>query len=87
MFGPNHVSDAPFELLDKGAVVGQPAAVEHVIDASEESLPIAEIGTPDVEFLGECRRAAEYRKIGNGVFHEFIERVLRNGLSEIAARA
>ena len=59
----------PFELLDVGAVVRQPVTVQHVVDAREETVAIADIGTPYVQLFGERRRFSkdgEVKQVGLG---------------------
>ena len=55
--------DLPFELLHERAVVGKPASIQHLVDARQQALAIADIGPTDVERLGKKRRFAENGKI------------------------
>lgn len=45
---PHEVCDAALKLLYKWAVVGEPAAVQHVIDPGKESLPVPDVGPADM---------------------------------------
>ena len=49
------------ELLDVGAVVRQPVAVQHIVDSREETVAIANIRPPDMQFFGKSGRPAENR--------------------------
>jgi hypothetical protein len=54
---------ARLELAHVGAVVGEPAAVQHVAEPREEAAPIPETRAPHVERLGEGGSAAEDRQL------------------------
>jgi hypothetical protein len=52
-------ADPRFEFLDVMAVIGQPAPVQHVLQAGHQSLPVADIGRADAEWPVEAGGAAE----------------------------
>ena len=49
------------EFLDVRAVVGQPVAVQHVVDAPEEASAITDLRPADMKFFGEGGGASEDR--------------------------
>jgi len=55
----DEIADLLLELQHEWTVVGKPAAIEHVVDASEEFLAIADVGAADVEFFREGGGAAQ----------------------------
>jgi hypothetical protein len=62
---PDTPGDLCFELFDQRAVVREPAAIEHLVDARHQPLPIGNVRTPHVQLP---RKAAEPLKDGE-VFH------------------
>ncbi len=49
--------DALLEFLDVGAVVGEPVAVEHVVDAREETARLPMLGRPTWSFSAKAGEA------------------------------
>ena len=54
-----HGGQALLELLRERAVIGEPAAIQHVVDARHQPVSIADIGPPDVERFWKQGGAAE----------------------------
>ena len=62
MANADEFRDAFFEFLDVGTVVGEPVAVQHVVDSIQEMFAVADIGPANVDFFSECGRISENRQ-------------------------
>src|SRR5687767_1324535 len=71
MLHPGNLSYATLELTDVVAFVGEPFAIEDVIYALRELLPVTNIGTTNMKFIGKRRSAAADCQIFNSVLSHF----------------
>jgi hypothetical protein len=53
------VRNTALELPDVRSLIGKPSSIQDVVDALQETSSIANIGTPHVEMILECRRTAQ----------------------------
>jgi hypothetical protein len=51
MLGRGYIGNVLLELFEQRAVVGQPPAIEHVIDPLQKALATADIRSPDVKLV------------------------------------
>lgn len=54
-----------FKLLNIGTVVGQPLPVEQIIDAFQQTLPVAGIRASDVQCMRECLPTSEKGQVAD----------------------
>src|SRR5208337_2218651 len=52
-------SQPPLEFLNQWTVVGQPSAIDNLVQQFYEALAPAKVGTPHMQRLRECRAAAK----------------------------
>ena len=60
---PRKAATLAFELLDERAVVREPAAVQHLINARQQPVAVAEVGPADVNGRVEQGRSAHHGKL------------------------
>src|ERR1019366_3346981 len=65
------------ELLDKRPVVREPPAVQHLIDAHQQAVAVADVGPADVNGWGEQGRSPQHGKLRKVAFHWVRGRLLR----------
>ena len=65
---PGHFGDFLFKFLDVVTTVGQPPAIEDVVDACQQTLAIADIGPSNIQFVVERRLAAKDRQVFQFLF-------------------
>jgi hypothetical protein len=63
MLHADFLDDVFFQLDYVSTIVGEPAAIENVVHSTQELLPVADVWTPDVQWLLKSLRAAKTREI------------------------
>ena len=68
---PNRLGDLALELFNQWPIVGEPAAIQRLVDSPEQGFPLRDVGATDVEVGGKGRRAAKDCELIHGSLHCF----------------